>query len=97
MDVVFEWDEQKNASNWKKHRINFEEAIQVFADPNILFIQDREVEGEERWQAVGLAEDIQLLLVAHTSVEEDGTEIIRVISARLADRTERQRYATANG
>jgi uncharacterized protein len=52
--------------------------------------------GEQRWQTLGIVEGYLLLLVAHTTRDdnEDGQpiEIIRIISARAADRKERQRY-----
>jgi uncharacterized DUF497 family protein len=56
--------------------------------------QDRadEETGELRWQAIGLVEGVILLLVAHTVREEGQDEIIRLISARRADRKERKRY-----
>jgi len=88
--VEFTWDARKNRLNRKKHGIGFETAIHVFDDPFHVTTQDREVEGEMRWQTIGMAGE-QVLLVAHT-VEEDG-ELIRIISARKATRTERNIYA----
>ena len=32
--MEFEWDPHKAESNLRKHRISFEDAIQVFLDPN---------------------------------------------------------------
>jgi uncharacterized DUF497 family protein len=91
--VRFEWDDEKNATNLKKHRIDFETASLVFDDPNQLTTQDREVDGEERWQTVGLADGVHLLLVAHTIAdEEDGEEVVRIISARKAVAHERRNY-----
>jgi uncharacterized DUF497 family protein len=46
----FEWDETKNSRNLAKHRISFEMAKLAFSDPHALSIQDRAVNGEERWQ-----------------------------------------------
>ena len=48
--------------------------------------------GERRWRAIGLVEGVILLLVAHTVREEGQDEVIRLISARCADRKERKRY-----
>ena len=63
----------------------------VFEDPYALFEQDRIDEtGQRRWQALGSAGGIAIVLVAHT-VRDEG-EIIRIISARLATRKERNRY-----
>jgi len=70
--------------------------MRVFADPFALTEEIR-IEGrEQRWQTLGIVEGYLLLLVAHTTRDdyEDGQpiEIIRIISARAADRKERQRY-----
>ena len=91
--MEFTWDARKNRLNRKKHRISFETAIQIFNDPFHVTTQDREVEGETRWQTIGTA-GVQVLLVAHT-VEEDGA-LIRIISARKATPIERNIYAQGN-
>ncbi len=64
----------------------------VFADPYALVEQDRIESGEFRWQTLGPAAGIVLLLVAHTVRNEERDEIIRIISARRVDRKERLRY-----
>ena len=51
----FEWDENKNRSNRKKHGVGFETAKLVFDDPLHISIQDRFENGEKRWRTVGLA------------------------------------------
>ena len=67
--------------------------MHVFEDPCALFEQDRVDEaGEPRWQALGFAGGVILLLVAHTVREEGEDEIVRLISARRATRKERHRY-----
>jgi uncharacterized DUF497 family protein len=93
----FEWDPGKAALNWRKHGVSFETATRVFTDPNALFAQDRVENGEIRRQAIGLVEDTTLLLVAHAANEDRGHEVIRIISARNADRKERKRYEETNG
>ncbi len=90
--VRFEWDETKARSNARKHGVRFEDAMLVFADPYSLVEQDRLQGGELRWQTLGLAGGIVLLLVAHTVRNERESEIIRIISARKAVRKERMRY-----
>ncbi len=90
--VRFEWDEAKAKSNARKHGVRFEDAMLVFADPYALVEQDRVEGGEFRWQTLGLAAGIVLLLVAHTVRDEQGSEIVRIISARKATRKERTRY-----
>jgi len=92
----FEWDLAKAAINLRKHAISFDIALRVFADPFALTEQVRIEGGEQRWQTLGIVEGHLLLVVAHTvrDDEEDGQpiEIIRIISARAADRKERRRY-----
>ena len=90
---AFEWDEQKAQTNLIKHGISFEIALHVFDDPLSLSKQDRDVEGELRWQTIGMVDGCLVLLVAHTVVAlGDEGEVIRIISARRADRMERKRY-----
>jgi uncharacterized DUF497 family protein len=89
----FEWDEVKNLSNQHKHGLSFEEASHVFGDPLQISIQDRVENGEERWMTFGLVGGVLLLMVAHTIREENSTEeVIRIISARRANREERRLY-----
>ena len=90
--VRFEWDDAKARSNERKHGVSFEDAMLVFADPYALMAQDRAVSGELRWQTIGMAAGIVLLLVAHTVRDEQEQEIIRIISARKATRKECKRY-----
>lgn len=95
MKLRFAWDPAKAASNLRKHRVSFPVAIRVFADPFALTDVDRIESGEHRWQTLGIAEG-SLLLVVHTihDDDEDGEafEIVRIISARKADKKERRRY-----
>jgi uncharacterized DUF497 family protein len=94
MESRFEWDPVKAAGNLRKHGVSFDTAIRAFADPFALIEQDRIEDSEHRWQTIGMVEGHQLLLVAHTIRDEDGqtVEVIRIISARRADRKERRRY-----
>ncbi len=95
--VRFDWDEQKDARNQTKHGVDFETAQLVFDDPFCITFIERECQGEERWQAIGAIEDILLLVVVHTYREEEGDDVIRIISARRATRHERKLYAQAIG
>ena len=88
----FEWDAVKAESNRRRHGVSFETAVRVFADPFALTEQDRIEDGEYRWQTLGMVDDLTLLLVAHIDHEEDGSDVIRIISARRANRQERKRY-----
>ncbi|KAB2838897.1 MAG: BrnT family toxin [Burkholderiales bacterium] len=93
MYMRFEWDPVKAESNLKTHRVSFETAMRVFADPFALVAQDRIENGELRWQTLGIADGYLLLLVAHTVRDEaDGIEVVRIISARRAEPKERKRY-----
>ena len=90
--VLFDWDETKDRANQRKHGVSFETATLVFDDPHALMLQDRIENGEERWQAIGRLADAVVLVVAHTVKARAGTEVIRIMSARKADRRERKRY-----
>ncbi len=97
----YEWDEAKNSTNFRKHGISFEDAIQTFKDPLYILRKDRIENGEQRWQALGVFEGTVLLLVAHTireeTVEGMSRDVIRIISARKADSRERYEYENENG
>jgi uncharacterized DUF497 family protein len=87
----FEWDPLKADSNLLKHQVSFEEASRVFLDPNRIETFDgREAYGEDRWKTVGLVDPV-LLAVLYTVRGKDG-DIIRLISARKADKYERTQY-----
>ena len=90
--VTIEWDDTKNRLNRRKHGVGFETASLVFDDPFALMLQDRHENGEERWQAIGRIADQVVLVVAHTIRTRAGIEVIRIIPARKAERTERKRY-----
>jgi uncharacterized DUF497 family protein len=92
--MVFAWDEHKNRINQRKHGISFETAARVFDDPHAISYPDRVINGEERWHAVGLVGGIAVLLVVHTSEEQNGEEEIRIISAIKASPRERAPYGS---
>ena len=93
MKMKFEWDSKKAEANLKKHRVSFNTAIRAFADPFAMVEQDRIEDGEHGWQTLGNVDGYLLLLVAHTvRDDEDGTEVVRIISARRAESKERKRY-----
>ena len=93
----FEWDEAKAMSNLGKHRIGFPTAIRVFGDPNAVLEQDRVVDGEQRWHAIGMIDDVLMLTVVHVVRSAGVEDITRIISARRAVRKEEHRYEDANG
>lgn len=89
--LCFEWDEQKNEINKKKHRISFEEARSVFYDDAALVIDDPEhSEEEDRFIILGMSTQANLLVVCHCYRASD--TVIRIISARKAIRTESRFY-----
>lgn len=96
----YEWDEEKNRRNQQRHGgISFELAALVFEDPRCLVCIDRidNRTGEQRWIALGIAQPAAdaaiLLVVAHVYREnKHGEEIIRIISAREAEKRDIRRY-----
>ena len=90
-DLRFEWDERKAVSNRRKHGVSFEEARTVFLDDDARQIPDPEhSDAEDRFVMLGLRSQLRILIVCHCYREND--EIIRIISARKADRGERAQY-----
>ena len=88
----FEWDDSKAARNRRRHKITFEQARDVFADPFIVeWIDDGQDEHERRFNALGMV-DNRLLFVAYTM----RGQAIRIISARRAEPFERRRYHEEN-
>ncbi|MDR1099170.1 MAG: BrnT family toxin [Treponema sp.] len=92
-EVRFVWDENKNRENLRKHGIDFNTAIFVFNDPDYVKIYD-EVHSitEERWNIIGMVHDVTLFVV-ETEITDN---VIRIISARRANRNEREKYNGEN-
>jgi uncharacterized protein len=89
--VKFEWDEEKNGANFKKHGIWFEEAQTVWADPaSEEFFDPEHSRGEERFIRLGQSTAHRLLLVVFC--ERGHGDTIRIISARKATSKERKQY-----
>jgi len=86
----FTWDEKKNLSNIKDHKVSFVQAVYVFSDPLRKEYYDEKHSGynEDRFIAIGMAEN-RMLFVSFT---EPDTETIHIISARKADKHERRFY-----
>lgn len=88
--MKFEWDENKNQANIKKHGVNFTDAVYVFSDPFALNIPDNEHSDiEERWILLGKSLQMSVLLIVHTYREGDS---IRIISARKSTKNEQRIY-----
>jgi uncharacterized DUF497 family protein len=91
----FVWDDEKAESNLATHGVSFETAEAVFDDPLLLTRMDIEP-SELRFQAIGRVAGSTLLFVVHTvSYENERDTVIRIISARLAERAERRAYHNA--
>jgi uncharacterized DUF497 family protein len=88
-DIRFEWDERKNSANRRKHGVSFEEAQTVFYDDRAILTDDPD-EDEERFVLLGLSASLKTLVVCHCYREAD--EVIRIISARKAQKEERRDY-----
>ena len=94
MSIQFEWDPNKAASNSERHGVSFDEASSVFYDPWArVFDDDAHSFHELREIIIGHSINGYLLFVAFTDRNED---VLRVISAREADKTERKRYEEEN-
>ena len=90
--LLFEWDEEKNRANRRKHGVSFEEARTVFLDENARLIADPEhSDVEDRFVLLGLSIRLRLLVVPHCYRESSGA--VRIISARRAGSSERRDYA----
>ena len=87
----FEWDPRKARENLRKHGVSFEEAVTAFSDDEALLLDDPDHStDEERFVLLGLSGTLRLLTVIHCYRVDD--EVIRVISARRATRSERVQY-----
>ena len=94
--IKFQWDEQKNQANIKKHGISFEEASSVFYDENaILFDDPDHSTDEDRFLILGISSKLHLCIVSHCYRDKD--KIIRIISARKATRRESESYNNYQG
>ena len=86
--MEFEWDENKNRENIKKHGISFEEATAIFERPIWTRVDDRHDYGEVREVSIGDIGNFVIVVVAHT----ERNNKTRIISARKATPKERRRY-----
>jgi len=88
---LFDWDTAKNLSYISKHGIPFKLAATIFSDTDAIFLDDfKHSQGEDRFIAIGLAKNLNLLTVCHCYREDE--TVIRIISARKANTTEAKIY-----
>ena len=85
--TAVEWDETKNRANFIKHGIRFQTAAKVFLDPYMLIREDREHARELRYDILGKAGSILFVVCTFR-----GKQTVRIISARIATRAEKERY-----
>lgn len=87
--MEFEWDTEKAKTNESKHDVSFTEAKSVFDDPFFVDFYDPDhSESEDRYLIVGQSHRGRLLVVSYTERQQN----VRLISARVATRTERDAY-----
>ena len=85
--MAVEWDPAKARANLRKHGISFADAVTALEDESAISVRD-ESQDEERWITVGMDSLARILVVVYTWRKEQ----IRLISARLATRTESRQY-----
>ena len=85
--MEIEWDNNKAASNLIKHKIDFEDAKNIFLAPNRLEREDKRDYDETRIQVIGIVNQV-VLFVVYT--KRNGR--YRIISARRANKNERRQY-----
>jgi uncharacterized DUF497 family protein len=88
--VKFEWDEEKNKENIRKHELDFAAASEIFDAPMLTKLDTREDYGESRWIGIGFLKNF-IAVVAYTERED----VIRIISLRKALKHERTRFEEA--
>ena len=86
--MLFEWNEPKNKLNFQKHGISFEEAQEIFKGAVFTLEDNRKDYGEKRDISIGAVENVIIVVVVHTKRKDK----VRIISARLANKTERKLY-----
>ena len=94
MQFNFEWDPTKAKSNFRKHKISFERASEIFLDPFMLSVFDEtHSTNEDRWITLGKDRNNVSIVVVHTFREIDpDNSTIRIISARRATKQEDKQY-----
>ncbi len=86
-EVSFEWDEEKDHTNFLKHGIHFKTAARVFLDSGKLIREDEEHPEELRYNILGRVGKILFVVCAFKE-----NNVVRLISARLATVPEKERY-----
>jgi uncharacterized protein len=93
MALRFEWDEEKDLSNQRKHGVSLEEAKSVLNDPRSITIADEQhFDEEDRYLDLGMSSRGRLVVISYTERAPN----IRIISCRKATKSERKAYEQAN-
>ncbi len=85
----FEWDDEKNNLNIRKHGIDFADVVEIFNHPMLTKLDNRQAYGEDRWIGIGIFKNIVAVAVY---LEWEDEDTIRIISARKATRHESKEY-----
>ncbi|MDO8502067.1 MAG: BrnT family toxin [Gemmatimonadaceae bacterium] len=93
--MEYDWDPAKNDENLQRRGFDFAFASQIFRGIYVQYPDDRADYGERRMIALGLAEGLPLSVVFTDRIRTDGTQVRRIISARVSNRKERTRYGKA--
>ena len=90
-EMRFEWDKAKDRQNRRKHGVPFEEAQTVFLDEHAMRFGDPDHSAaEDRFLMLGISFRLRVLIVCHCHRASDS--VIRIISARKADKQEESVY-----
>ena len=84
----YHWDKNKAEENLRKHGVDFADAVIALEDENALTIEDKDHE-EQRFKTLGMGPYLNVLYVVHAYRDND---VIRIISARKADKTQIKQY-----
>ena len=93
--IEFAWDPAKAKSNLTKHGVSFNQAASLILDPLAITVADlKHSENEDRWFTLGVTAGGTMLAIVHTyAFAGPDRASVRIISARLATRKEREQYS----
>ena len=91
-ELIFEWDDEKEQKNIRKHKIDFSTAAHVFSDDYRIEKYDgKHSEDEDRYKVIGAINGHLMIIVVSYTMRND-EKVIRMISARKAEKEEREEY-----
>ena len=95
MKIVFEPNPVKDALNLQTHGISFATAEEAFGDPNHVMTENYfySEDGEQRYQIIGMTNNLMLLMVVYVDRSQAERIVLRIISARKANKFEENIYA----